>query len=714
MLAPVALRGHPSALAVPAVLLGSLVFAASAAAVTDDFYPNTTADTTNGSPNCAQGAPAGTCSLRDAVGLASTDSNDAEVVLASNQTYTLTQGATVFITGGATHTVTIEGFDATIDASGDGNSQFPFDGVTNLNLNDLTLTGAQGQSFLIYETNANLAVNNVTFTNNTSTNVGAPGLDVRQAKTLTLNGVHFTGNHGDENRSLAGLEVRQIQSSATLSDVKFDHNAGSALLVTNNNAPVALHNVVVTNNSGAIDPFVTLDGGVSGVSVNGLDIEGNATTDGVTPLSLMGSFSELDDVTIAGNSTAGFAGGGAQLNLSGSATAINWTVSGNQLTGVLSSVVPVAGGIDVTAGSLRLNHATIADNSAGGNADDLRTVGTGTVTVLNSIVAGSSASGAVPCAADGGPITSGGHNIDLGASCGFSASSDLSNTDPKIGPLTSGRTPNVRPLLYGSPAVDAADSLNCPPTDVAGTVRPQSVACDIGSVEAIVTNLAVALSASVQTLPVGGGQVTYTLTVSNLSANNPQDVQLTDALPAGAHFISADASAGSCAFRTQVTCDLGSVHRGANVTVTIVATLATAGANVDSAHVQSELPDSDMTNDSAQTTTEVAAPRLALKRLRVTPQAFVVRHGHNGGALISYVDSAGATTTLTFSRHSRHGRHKIGVLTHSDHAGPNSLRFSGKLRGHPLAPGKYSVSLVATLNGFVASRPVTATFRVER
>jgi uncharacterized repeat protein (TIGR01451 family) len=457
---------------------------------------------------------------------------------------------------------------------------------------------------------------------------------------------------------------------------------------------------------------VGIGAGAGGASINGLDIEGNTTADGTPPLGLGGSFSQLDNVTIAGNSTAGQAGGGASLVLTGTVNASNWTVSGNQLT-AFGPKPPVAGGIDVRAGNLHLNHATIADNSAGGNADDLHTFGTGTITVLNSIVAGSSASGSVPCAADGGPITSGGHNIDLGSSCDFTASGDLSNTDPKLGPLTSNRTPNVRPLLYGSPAVDAADNLNCSPTDVAGAPRPQSVACDIGSVEATVTNLAVALTASAQTLPVGGGQVTYSLVVSNMTSNNPQGVELTDSLPAGAHFVSADTNAGSCAFRTQVTCALGSVQRGANVRITIVATLASGGTNVDTAHVESELPDSNMSNDTAQATTDVAVPQLMLKRLRVTPQTFRVRHGHNGGASISYVDSAAATTTLTFSRHTRHGQTKVGVLTHSDRAGRNSLRFSAKLHGHSLTPGEYTVSLVATRAGFADSRPVSATFRVE-
>ena len=109
---------------------------------------------------------------------------------------------------------------------------------------------------------------------------------MRKAKVLTLSDVRFTGNHADQNTSLAGMDVEEIQSSATI------------------------------------------DAGVTGASVDGLDIEANTTTNGVTPLGLTGSFSQLDKVTIAGNSSAGRQGGGATLNLTRTATATNWTVAG--------------------------------------------------------------------------------------------------------------------------------------------------------------------------------------------------------------------------------------------------------------------------------------------------------------------------------------------------------------------------------------------------
>jgi hypothetical protein len=54
------------------------------------------------------------------------------------------------------------------------------------------------------------------------------------------------------------------------------------------------------------------------------------------------------------------------ISLTGSATATNWTVANNQVTG-MSGAAAFAGGLGVAAGSLTLNHATVAANSAAGN-----------------------------------------------------------------------------------------------------------------------------------------------------------------------------------------------------------------------------------------------------------------------------------------------------------------------------------------------------------
>lgn len=96
-----------------------------------------------------------------------------------------------------------------------------------------------------------------------------------------------------------------------------------------------------------------------------------------------------------------------------------------------------------------------------------------------------------------GPILDSGHNVEDGTSCGFTAATSMSSTDPKLGTLANngGPTPTVLPLA-GSPLLDAipagTDGLcptgaGAPATDQRGVARPQGTACDIGAVEVAVT-----------------------------------------------------------------------------------------------------------------------------------------------------------------------------------------------------------------------------------
>ena len=58
----------------------------------------------------------------------------------------------------------------------------------------------------------------------------------------------------------------------------------------------------------------------------------------------------------------------------------------------------------------------------------------------------------------------------------------LYGQDPQLGILTNG----MRPLLPGSPAIDAGFCQPSAPVDQRGVIRPQGRGCDIGAYEAIV------------------------------------------------------------------------------------------------------------------------------------------------------------------------------------------------------------------------------------
>ena len=90
------------------------------------------------------------------------------------------------------------------------------------------------------------------------------------------------------------------------------------------------------------------------------------------------------------------------------------------------------------------------------------------------------------------------------------------------------------------------------------------------------------------------------------------------------------------------------------------------------------------------------------------------------GTTVSYRDAAAATATLTVlrpttgrksggrcARPTRANRRRarctrwttVGRFTHADSAGPNSLRFSGRVNGHKLSPGRYRLAVIASVGG---------------
>ena len=83
-----------------------------------------------------------------------------------------------------------------------------------------------------------------------------------------------------------------------------------------------------------------------------------------------------------------------------------------------------------------------------------------------------------------GAITDAGHNLSSDASCAFTNTGSLNNTDPKLGPLANHGGPTLTmALLPGSPAIDAGDTTAAPTTDQRGLPRPYGQAADIGAFE---------------------------------------------------------------------------------------------------------------------------------------------------------------------------------------------------------------------------------------
>ncbi len=106
-----------------------------------------------------------------------------------------------------------------------------------------------------------------------------------------------------------------------------------------------------------------------------------------------------------------------------------------------------------------------------------------------------------------------------------------------------------------------------------------------------------------------GSDLTYTLDVANAGPSEATAVNLTDTLPAGVTFHSADPSQGSCSETSgTVTCDLGTLEASSSATVQIVVRPESAGEITNSASVSSAAGDPDAANNSASATSTVLTP----------------------------------------------------------------------------------------------------------
>jgi hypothetical protein len=147
--------------------------------------------------------------------------------------------------------------------------------------------------------------------------------------------------------------------------------------------------------------------------------------------------------------------------------------------------VGVAGSIVITNCTLSANKALggIGGPPGGSGPTGTGTAGntfpaSGTIQLINTII-----TAGIP-ANNSGALTDLGHNISSDASCAFSATGSLNNTDPLLSALGNyGGPTQTIPLLPGSPAIDAADDSAAPPTDQRGFPRPFGGHSDIGAFE---------------------------------------------------------------------------------------------------------------------------------------------------------------------------------------------------------------------------------------
>jgi len=234
--------------------------------------------------------------------------------------------------------------------------------------------------------------------------------------------------------------------------------------------------------------------------------------------------------TITGNA-AGTGGGIANV---GTATIVNSTISGDSAVGF--------GGI-ATPGALTLINSTVSGNIAepfsGGGIGEIYSQ----ATLINTIVANNPRGG--NC--QGTITTDGGYNIEDGTTCGFTAATSHSNTDPQLDPVglvSNGGPTSTIALLSGSPAIDLIPqgTNGCGTTittDQRGVARPHGGGCDVGAYESDFTGFLPPIN-NVRTTPIHPGKgvpVQFSLGgdrgLDIFAAGSPSSVGITCPLSAG-------------------------------------------------------------------------------------------------------------------------------------------------------------------------------------
>ncbi|MFB2935154.1 hypothetical protein ACE1B6_07725 [Aerosakkonemataceae cyanobacterium BLCC-F154] len=109
-----------------------------------------------------------------------------------------------------------------------------------------------------------------------------------------------------------------------------------------------------------------------------------------------------------------------------------------------------------------------------------------------------------------------------------------------------------------------------------------------------------------------GSNITFTAQVTNISSNTANQVVFTNPLPAGVTFVSVTPSQGTCTFANNtITCDLGDLVPGQNVSIPIVVTATTPGIINNPVSI-SLANDSNPNNNNAIAPAEVIVPQTDL------------------------------------------------------------------------------------------------------
>jgi hypothetical protein len=341
----------------------------------------------------------------------------------------------------------------------------------------ITVSGNKTQQIFNVPAPFTVTISGLTIANGSAGEGGA----ISNGGALTVTGCTFSGNSAGNGGGIANFGSLAITGSTftgNSANSNGGHIGGGGIW---NAATVILTNSILSGNSS-----ITGGGGIA----NGFD----------GTLTITGS-------TFSNNSASGSFGGGGIWIQTGTLTLTGSTFSGNSTpssgggisnqsgnnvgivnsTFYLNTAVTGAGISQTGSGTLTLTSTTLTKNFASSQGGAIFQTGGGKVVIRNAILAGNIA----PSSPDAmGALSSQGHNL-IGNSTGGSGytGKDLVGTaaspiDPRLGPLQDNGGPTfTMALLPGSPAIDAGDNANAPPTDQRGLPRIVNGTIDIGAFE---------------------------------------------------------------------------------------------------------------------------------------------------------------------------------------------------------------------------------------
>ena len=462
------------------------------------------------------------------------------------------------LSGGWDTTFTTQSGTSTIDGEGSRRGITISGGVIATIEHFTVQNGSTGVGGGIFNRTGILTLNDSTVSGNTS-QYSAGGINNEEG-TLTLNNSTVTGN---STQSYGG-GIAHGYGDLTLNNSTVSDNTagGEGGGISNDRGTVTLNNSTVDGNEAS-----SRGGGIRNyfgtITLNSSAVTGNTTVGGIWDIEYCGggiynwtSILILNNSTVSGNTASGDGGG------------IYHTTS-------------VGGGVY----SVMISNSTVSDNKANLGGGIYR--GEGPATVQNTIVAGNTAVTSGPDC--WGSISSAGYSLVGDTSgCAYTpGSGDLTNVDPRIGPLEG--SPGYHPLLPDSPAINAGNPAGC--TDHLGNPLttdqrgfPRFGRCDIGAYE--LQPIGFSTKTVNQSTASPGDSLVYTIALSNGGATNITNVRGTDALPIFLTYIdnSLTATSGNYGYSNGVITWTGSVNVGEMVTITFGAKVGqTLGFVVNSA-----------------------------------------------------------------------------------------------------------------------------------